>query len=330
VLVISDCPDGIPGVRVEQMFSMGGGLRNLWRVPRLRRRMREFRPDVVHGHYLTVGGVYAALSGGERVVGSAWGSDVYHDPVRSFPKRLALRYVLGRCDMVFAGSKDAAAAVRERGFKGDIPIVRFGVDPERFRRTSRHGTDEFRILSPRHCSRIYNPKVILNAFRAVLPDVQNAYLYLVESGNQLGEVREIVAADPALKEHVRFYGWLPYERMPELYNSADVAISIPDSDSVAASVVECMASELPVIVSDIPNMRELVEHGKNGFLTPVDPVAVAERIREAHAARDRLPAMGERAREKVLDPAANLTWASNMRVAEKAYEDLLRETGGSR
>jgi len=328
-LVISDGPHKIPGVRVEQMFSMGGGIRNLRRVPRLRRRMREFGPDIVHGHYLTVGGVYAALSGGERIVGSAWGSDVYHDPVRSIPKRLALRYVLGRCDVVFAGSKDAAAAVRARGFKGDIPIVRFGVDPDRFRRTSRHGTDEFRILSPRHCSRIYNPKVILSAFQVVLAEIRNAYLYLVESGNQLDEVHEIVRADPALREHVRFYNWLPYERMPELYNSADVAISIPDSDSVAASVLECMASELPVIVSDIPNMRELVEHGKNGFLTPIEPVAVAERIREAHAAGVRLSAIGEHAREAVLDPAANLTWASNMRVAEKAYEDLLRKTGGS-
>lgn len=323
VMVISDTSGTIPGVRVERVFEMGTGLRNLTKVFRMRRLVREFGPNVVHGHYLTVGGVYAALSGGRRIVGSAWGSDVYQDPVRSFTKRFVLKRVLRKCDLVFAGSGDAAAAVRGLGFSGTLPIVRFGVDPERFKRSSRHGTGEFRVLSPRYCSRIYNPLVIIEAFRSVLPVIGNAYLHLVEHGNMLGEVRQKVESDAMLRDHVRFFERRPYESMPELYNSADLAISIPDSDSVAATVLECMACELPVVASDIPNMRELIDHGRSGFLTRIEPEAVAKALLEAHAAGDRLQEVGRRAREKVLDPASNLTWESNMRVAESAYRRLL-------
>ena len=68
VMVISDASGAIPGVRVERVFEMGAGLRNLTKVFRMRRLVREFGPDIVHGHYLTVGGVYAALSGGNRIV----------------------------------------------------------------------------------------------------------------------------------------------------------------------------------------------------------------------------------------------------------------------
>lgn len=322
-MVISDTPGQILGTTVEHVFTMGAGLRNLVKIPRMRRLVRQFRPDIVHGHYLTVGGFYAALSGGQRIAGSAWGSDVYQDPTRSLARRMVLRHALRKCDLVFAGSDDAAQAVRSRGYEGDLSIVRFGVDPGTFRRISRHGTDEFRILSPRYCSRIYNPMVILDAFRSSLPNIGNAYLYLVEQGNLLKEVRERVNSDPGLRERVRFFKRLPYERMPELYNSADVAISIPNSDSVAATVLECMACELPVVASDIPNMRSLMEHGTSGFLTPVEHEAVARTLLETYAARDRLPEIGKRARQKVLDPVSNLTWESNMRVAEEAYRRLL-------
>jgi len=325
VMVVSDSRDEVPGVRFEPIFAVDSRLSKLRRLFWLRRLVKEFKPDVVHGHYLTVGGFYASLSGGKRIVGSAWGSDVYHDPERSFTNRMILRFALRRCDLVFAGSKDAAEAVHKFGYKGEVPIVRFGVDPEKFKRTSRHGTDEFRILSPRHCSSIYNPLVIIDAFKKMLPRMANAYLYLVESGNQLAEVHERVETDPELAKHVRFYSWKPYGEMPALYGAMDLAISIPNSDSVAASVIESMACEVPVIASDIPNMRELVEPGTTGYLTRIDVDSVADMMLKAYSVRKLLPEIGKRARAKVVNPTTHVTWDSNMRVAQDAYERLIKE-----
>ena len=321
--MISDSPEKIPGVRVEQAFVMRAGIKNLLKVRQMRRMVREFKPDIVHGHYLTVGGLYAALSGGSRVVGSAWGSDIYYGPRRSFMERLILKYVLRKCDLVFAGTRDMADRVRTAGYKGDLALFRFGVDPAVFRRTSTHGTGEFRILSIRPCSRIYNPLVIIEAFRTLLSQMPRAYLYMFDFGNMVEDVHRTVDSDPQLKDRVRFLGKKDHAQMVEVYNSSDIAVSIPDSDSAAASVLESLACELPVIASDIPAMRECIDDSVNGYLTAIDSSALADKIRKSYSVRAMLAPMGRRAREKILDEKNQLTFLSNLRVAEDSYEKVL-------
>jgi glycosyltransferase involved in cell wall biosynthesis len=323
ILVVSDAPEPIPNIRVEQVFVMKAGAKNLMKVRQMRRLVREFKPDIVHGHYLTVGGLYAALSGGRRIVGSAWGSDIYYGPRRSFMERLILKYVLRKCDFVFAGTRDMADRVRSSGFKGDLALFRFGVDPAVFRKTSSHGTGEFRVLSIRPCSRIYNPLVIIEAFRTLLTQMPRAYLYMFDFGNLVADVHRVVDSDPQLKERVRFLQKQTHEHMVEVYNSADIAISIPDSDSAAAGVLESLACELPVIASDIPAMRECIDDSVNGYLTPIDSSAVADKIRKSYSVRAMLAPMGRRAREKIIDERNQLTFESNLRVAEAAYEKIL-------
>jgi glycosyltransferase involved in cell wall biosynthesis len=303
VLVISDAPDAIPGIRVEQVFVMRAGARNLLKVRQMRRLVRKFEPDIVHGHYLTVGGLYASLSGGRKIVGSAWGSDIYYGPKRSIKERLILRYVLRRCDHVFAGTRDMAERV--------------------IRKTSPHGTGEFRILSIRPCSKIYNPLVILDAFRSLTDQMPRAFLYMFDFGNMIGEVHRAVDADIVLKDRVRFVPRQHFNQMANIYNSADVAVSIPDSDSAAASVLESLACELPVIASDIPAMRECIDDGINGYLTGIKASSLADKLRKAYSIRAMLGTMGKRAREKVVDERNQLTFQSNIKVAEDAYARIL-------
>lgn len=302
---------------------MKAGLRNMRRVRAMRRLVREFNPDLVHGHYLTVGGLYAALSGGRRIVGSAWGSDIYYGPKRSFKERLILKYVLRRCDFVFAGTKDMADCVRKNGYKGDMAIFRFGVDPAVFRRTSPRGVTGFNILSIRPCSRIYNTLVIVNAFKIGLPQMGNAILWLFDFGNMVDEVHRAIDADQQLRERVRFIPRKSFDEMVEVYNGADVAVSIPDSDSAAASVLEAMACEVPVIASDIPPMREWIEEGATGYLTVIDSARLADKMRKAYSMRVMLGPMGRRAREKVLDEKNQGTFEANVKVAEEVYRKLL-------
>ncbi|TLZ44602.1 MAG: glycosyltransferase family 4 protein, partial [Methanobacteriota archaeon] len=64
---------------------------------------------------------------------------------------------------------------------------------------------------------------------------------------------------------------------------------------------EAMATGKPVIVADIPGVREMIVDGVDGLLAdPLNSVDLADKIRRLLADPERRRAMGQRGREKVL------------------------------
>jgi glycosyltransferase involved in cell wall biosynthesis len=72
---------------------------------------------------------------------------------------------------------------------------------------------------------------------------------------------------------------IQFEDMPFYYSAADMMISISSNDSLPNTMLESMACGCPVIMGDIPQIRDWVVDGKNGYLCPVkDAVKLAECI----------------------------------------------------
>jgi len=69
-----------------------------------------------------------------------------------------------------------------------------------------------------------------------------------------------------LEPYVRFLGFR--QDVPKLMAGWDVFVLPSLSEGLSISVLEAMAAKLPVVVSDLPSMREIVVHGKSGFLFP--------------------------------------------------------------
>src|SRR4051812_25913576 len=74
------------------------------------------------------------------------------------------------------------------------------------------------------------------------------------------------------------------QAMVDLYGSADVVLSLASTDSAPVSVLEAMACGAVVVASDLPSLREWIDHGENGFL--VEPTAVDEVASSVAAALD--------------------------------------------
>ncbi|PWB50841.1 MAG: hypothetical protein C3F13_15125 [Anaerolineales bacterium] len=79
-----------------------------------------------------------------------------------------------------------------------------------------------------------------------------------------------------LEKHISDLGWIPYECISDVYQSADIGLSIllPEPRYVAAVPVklfEYMASGLPVLVSNFPATAEIIKDADCGIL--VDPCA---------------------------------------------------------
>ncbi len=113
------------------------------------------------------------------------------------------------------------------------------------------------------------------------------------------------ALRPAFNRLARLLGarnarfWPFVEDMPELYRAADGLFFPSLAENQSLTTLEAMASGLPVVTSDIPAQRELVENGREGFTLPPRPTLLAEglaRITQDPALADR---MGRAARERV-------------------------------
>ncbi|MBN1192837.1 MAG: glycosyltransferase family 4 protein [Coriobacteriia bacterium] len=244
------------------------GLRFVSRIRAIKRAIRAFEPDVVHGHSAFNYGLWATLAGFPRTLVTCWGSDVLIAPSLSATNRRKVRQALRRASYVTATSRTllaAAESVAGRPLRGEV--LHWGVDTDVFTPVSREPREHLTLLSLRAHKPLYNIDVILRAFARVHSDHGHVRLVVGHQGDETARLEQL-ASDLGVADAVNFIGWVAEADLPGLYRSADVYISVPDSDGSAVSNLEAMASGLAVVASDLPSTREWVEPGVSGVLVP--------------------------------------------------------------
>ena len=94
---------------------------------------------------------------------------------------------------------------------------------------------------------------------------------------------------------VRFLG--NRDDVPELLAAADLFVFPSLYEGLGGALIEAMALGLPIVCSDLPAVREVVEHGRNADLVePAAPEALAEAMARLLDDRDRRRAYGRRSR----------------------------------
>jgi glycosyltransferase involved in cell wall biosynthesis len=129
----------------------------------------------------------------------------------------------------------------------------------------------------------------------------------------------------ALGLNAIFTGRVPSASVRDYYALLDVFVVPRTPDRVCQLVtplkpVEAMASGLPVVVSDVKALGEIVRDRETGVLTPpLDPGALADRLQELLASPDLRAKLGRSARDWV---ARDRTWAHNAIRYREAYRRL--------
>jgi glycosyltransferase involved in cell wall biosynthesis len=101
---------------------------------------------------------------------------------------------------------------------------------------------------------------------------------------------------------VRFAGPVPHAEVPHWLHQMDiyVAASRLDSESFGVAVLEASACALPVVVSDVGGLPEVVAHGVTGLVVPRDdPAALSAAVERLVADADLRRAFGEAGRVRV-------------------------------
>ncbi len=132
---------------------------------------------------------------------------------------------------------------------------------------------------------------LINAMPEILSQVPNAHLVLVGSG-PLREDLQRSAEALGVGARVHFAGYR--SDIAACLKDIDVFVLPSLNEGMGRVLVEAMVMSLPLVASDICGIRDLVQDGRNGRLTPVgDSGAIARAVVEILNGPDLAVRMGE-------------------------------------
>ncbi len=274
VTVISFQPGEIEGIRVHHLPARASGfhLDFLFALVRARRLVQEINPDILHSHYATSYGLAGALANRHPYIITAWGTDVFVVPNKSWVHRQIVRFAMGRADLVTSMASHMTNYLVDSKLcdANKIMTLPFGTDTVLFNPNFR--TQEHRITSPVIiCNRRLERGLDVDVFIRAIPEVMKQFpdaLFIVASEGALSAELKKLAIALGVNARVEFTGNISCENMPEFLVNADVFVSPSPSDGNNISLCEAMACGAFPVVTDIPANRDWVTTNVNGLVFP--------------------------------------------------------------
>ncbi len=147
-------------------------------------------------------------------------------------------------------------------FPDDYRIIPNGVDPNRFK-NSGEKKNPFEILFVGRIESRKGLQFLVDALPRIKRDFPEAMLTVAGGGYKGMKLN--IPSD--IKDSIRFLGFVAPTDLPAIFSRASVFVSPAISgESFGIVLLEAMATETPVIASDIPGYRCVIEDGKNGLL----------------------------------------------------------------
>lgn len=238
--------------------------------------------DIIHCH-TPIGGVLARLAAnkkrknGTRVIYTAHGFHFFEGaPVINWLFYYPIEKWLSRYT-------DVLITINEEDFrrakKFNAKYVRYvpgvGVDVNKFNKVSIEktrkrlsigvATNNFMIVSVGELNKNKNHEVIIKA----ISRLENIEYVLCGKGPMESYLKQL-SKDFGINERIHFLGYR--NDMTEIYKTADLFVFPSFREGLSLSLIEAMASGLPVVCSDIRGNIDLIEEGKNGYLVKADDI----------------------------------------------------------
>ena len=257
------------------------------------------------------------------------GADVLVDMQKSAYRR-AMQEMLSLPRRVLVRSDSLRQAVIDLGCAPEkIEIQRAGIPLADFpfRERSIPGDGRWRLLQAGRLIEKKGLKTTLRAFARFQKEFPAARLTIAGEGPQLEELQSL-ARELQIDGPIDFVGFVSQEELRELLYSSHIFLHPSETgrdgnqEGVPNSMLEAMASGLPVFATRHGGIPEAIENKVSGILVNErDHRALADGLIETAKSPDRLRAMGHVASESV---AKNFNQTEQARLLEEIY---LREIG---
>ncbi len=237
----------------------------------LKKVIRDFKPDIVHAHYITSYGLLGVLANFHPLIISVWGSDIYNFPQHSFLHRAMIRFNLFKADKILSTSEVMKNETTKYTPK-NIIVTPFGIDCSIFypsKVQSMFNSNDIVIGTIKTLEKKYGIEYLIRAFKILKMKRESLPLKLLIVGKGSQEnILKSLTIKLGIQDDTVFTGFINYDKVPEYHNMLDIGVfaSIEDSESFGVAVLEASACAKPVIVSNVGGLPEVVEDGKTGFV----------------------------------------------------------------
>jgi glycosyltransferase involved in cell wall biosynthesis len=175
------------------------------------------------------------------------------------------------------------------------------------------------VIVTRNLEALYDIPTALRAFSRLLERFPVARLTIAGSGPERSAL-EALCTELGLAQAVTFTGRLDNEQTAGLYRSADLVLNPSTADNMPNSLLEAMASGVPIVSTNVGGVPFMVVDGTTALLVPArDPDAMAAAAERALSDR----ALASRLREAGRAEVERYTWSAVRPILFDAYSRAL-------
>lgn len=301
--------------------------------------VKDFKPDVIHiQNHFSLG--RACLKAAEKTNTPIVGTNHFMPDnlvqfAPSFAEGTMIKVMWGdflrvynKLDHVTAPSKIAVKMIQDIGYKKKAEVVSNGMEFDKFKKrpVSEALLKRYKLfksvptfISIGRIEKDKNLDVVMEAF-AIYLKKHKAQLILVGNGKFEKEFKKL-ATLLRIDDRVFFTGRISDKAVQEIYSLADVYVGAGTAELQGLSVMEAMASGLPILAVNAVALPELVKNGVNGYLFELNAEDLAGKMEKILKDKKRLEKMAEKSLEIISEHDVVKTIAK----FEKIYEKVIAE-----
>ncbi len=300
-------------------FDMGGVTTPLpLPTPKLTRKIKKYKPDIIHIHAPAFIGKYGLKLGRRYKIPvvatfhSQYKKDIMSTTHSKFLTWCAMKIIMGvfnKCDEVWAPSKSSADILRSYGYKKYIHVMPNGTDfhyPANTEELIDSAREKYGILKENknllyvgQLRYVKNLKLCLKTMRLLVKEDPSYHFYLVGEGMDRKALKGYVKKH-RLKENVHFLGGMgDLNELAGIYAACDLFFFPSTYDTFSIVVREAAVMKTPSLVTEGSNVSEPFVDGENGFIAKENDEAMKNKIMEIFADNERRIKVGVNASETI-------------------------------
>jgi glycosyltransferase involved in cell wall biosynthesis len=279
----SECPLFEVGIN---SFKSPKSYLNIFRFGRF---LKEESIDLVQTHFrdANFAGIIAAkLAGVKKIIGTRRNQGYWMNGTEFFFQKILNRWV----DVIVVNSESTKRWVLEKESFPDnqIMVIHNGLELDRFsvelsvKKSVRNqlgiADSAIAVVIVANLRPVKGIDIFIQSAALVLGKYPEACFYIIGEGKDRGNLEKL-SRHLGIADSIIFLG-----RQENVYNllpAFDIGVLTSHSESFSNSIIEYLASGLPVVCTDVGGAREAVQDGVNGFVVnPGDSKALFSKIQE--------------------------------------------------